>query len=135
MFQPASKNTPDFLKNENLRLILFGGKGGVGKTTMAATTALFLAESSRNHKKILIISTDPAHSLSDSFGIQIGDRITPVQGAETNLFAHELMHPDFSNILKRKTMTSSGSWRNEAPILTRRILQTFLTFPCPAWTK
>ena len=90
MLMLASKHIPDFLKNEKFRLILFGGKGGVGKTTMAATTALSLAESSPNQRKILIISTDPAHSLSDSFGIEIGDRVTLIKGAGNNLFAHEL---------------------------------------------
>ena len=44
--------------------ILYGGKGGVGKTTMAAATGLALAD--RGHET-LVISTDPAHSLSDSF--------------------------------------------------------------------
>jgi len=73
--------TPEFLQNKGLRLIFFGGKGGVGKTTMAATAALSLARS-RAHSKVLVISTDPAHSLSDSFGIDIGDRVTQVQRAE-----------------------------------------------------
>ena len=86
-----TNSIPEFLQNENLRLILFGGKGGVGKTTMAAMTALYLAEISRGRKKILIISTDPAHSLSDSLGIQIGDHVTPLEyGPTSNLFAHEL---------------------------------------------
>ena len=49
--------------------ILFGGKGGVGKTTCAAATALKLAN--QGHKT-LIVSTDPAHSLSDSFETTIG---------------------------------------------------------------
>ena len=75
---PNTHPIPEFLTNENLRLILFGGKGGVGKTTMAAMTALYLARTSQGRKKILIISTDPAHSLSDSLGMPIGDRVTPV---------------------------------------------------------
>jgi arsenite-transporting ATPase len=70
---------PEFLKNKDLRLILFGGKGGVGKTTMAAAAAVQLAQLYLNEKKVLVISTDPAHSLGDSFGIQIGDKVTPIQ--------------------------------------------------------
>ncbi|MCF8084037.1 MAG: ArsA family ATPase [Deltaproteobacteria bacterium] len=72
---------PEFLQNQELRLIIFGGKGGVGKTTMAAASALHLADRYQGGKKILIISTDPAHSLSDSFGVEIGDRVTAIQGA------------------------------------------------------
>ena len=44
--------------------IFIGGKGGVGKTTVSAATGLWCA---RMGKKTLIISTDPAHSLGDSF--------------------------------------------------------------------
>lgn len=46
------------------RFVLFGGKGGVGKTTIAASTAVSVA---RDDNKTLIISTDPAHSISDVF--------------------------------------------------------------------
>ncbi len=53
-----------------MRTILFTGKGGVGKTTLAAATALLCAR--RGHKT-LIISTDAAHSLSDSFEVELGN--------------------------------------------------------------
>jgi arsenite-transporting ATPase len=52
-----------------MRIILFTGKGGVGKTSVAAATALRAAE--LGHKTI-IVSTDSAHSLSDSFDISLG---------------------------------------------------------------
>ncbi len=52
------------LKNTSLQFILFGGKGGVGKTTMAVATALELAK----EKKMLLFTTDPAPSLTDNFG-------------------------------------------------------------------
>lgn len=57
---------PEFLQVEGLRLLLFGGKGGVGKTTCAAAAALYLA---RRHptRSFLLVSTDPAHSLTDCF--------------------------------------------------------------------
>jgi len=77
-----------FLNNENLQFILFGGKGGVGKTTSSAATAVHLAKT-KPDKKILVFSTDPAHSLSDSFDQQIGDKITQVKGFD-NLFAFEM---------------------------------------------
>jgi len=73
-----------FLKPE-LKLILFGGKGGVGKTTCAASTALYLAK----NFKTLLISTDPAHSVADSLGLKIGDEIKEVEGIK-NLSALEI---------------------------------------------
>ena len=52
------------------RIIFVGGKGGVGKTTIAASIALAVADTSR---RCLVVSTDPAHSLGDIFGEPIGD--------------------------------------------------------------
>ena len=73
------------LKKDRLKLILFGGKGGVGKTTCASSTGLYLAE----YFKTLITSADPAHSLSDSLGQEIGDGIKEVRGIK-NLKAFEI---------------------------------------------
>ena len=68
-----------------MRLILFTGKGGVGKTTLAAATALL---SAKKGYKTLVISTDAAHSLSDSFDTQLSNepqKITPrLYGQEIN---------------------------------------------------
>ena len=88
-----------FLKNENLKLLLFSGKGGTGKTTMAAATALYLARSQK--KRILVVSTDPAHSLSDSYDQPIGDQLQPIQGV-SNLQALEMDARKRLEAFKRK---------------------------------
>jgi arsenite-transporting ATPase len=60
------------------RYLFFGGKGGVGKTTAAAATALALLDSCAPGSRVLLFSTDPAHSLSDSLGVEVGDRLAEV---------------------------------------------------------
>jgi arsenite-transporting ATPase len=52
----------------DMRVLLFTGKGGVGKTTLAAATAAHLAATGR---KTLVVSTDPAHSLGDALGVPL----------------------------------------------------------------
>ena len=74
------------LENNDLKLIIFGGKGGVGKTSCAIATALALAEKF----KTLLISTDPAHSVSDCLEQQIGFKVTKVAGT-ANLSAIEVV--------------------------------------------
>jgi len=58
-----------------MRVLLFTGKGGVGKTTIAAATAVRSAEAGR---RTLVMSTDPAHSLGDSFELPIGSDPTEI---------------------------------------------------------
>lgn len=73
-----------------MRVILFTGKGGVGKTSMAAATALRSAELGY---KTIILSTDAAHSLSDSFDTPLGNepqQVVPnLWGQETELYQFE----------------------------------------------
>jgi arsenite-transporting ATPase len=76
--------------------LLFGGKGGVGKTTCAAATALSLAN--QGHKT-LIVSTDPAHSLSDSFETKIGSKEKEISD---NLFAVEINPKEAMAEMKEK---------------------------------
>jgi arsenite-transporting ATPase len=67
-----------------VRVILFTGKGGVGKTSVAAASAVRCA---RAGYRTVIMSTDPAHSLGDSFDIELGNSITQIA---PNLWAHEV---------------------------------------------
>jgi arsenite-transporting ATPase len=67
-----------------VRVILYTGKGGVGKTTVAAATAVRCAELGY---RTLVISTDAAHSLGDSLDVEVGDHPTEVA---PNLWAQEV---------------------------------------------
>lgn len=70
---------------------LLGGKGGVGKTSCAASLAVKFAN---NGHPTLVVSTDPAHSLSDSFAQDLtGGTLVPVEGPLAPLFALEI-NPD-----------------------------------------
>ena len=70
--------------NIGTRILLFTGKGGVGKTTCAAATALRAA---RQGKKTLILSSDPAHSLADALDRDLGPE---AQEVADHLFAQEV---------------------------------------------
>ncbi|MCF8036107.1 MAG: ArsA family ATPase [Desulfobacteraceae bacterium] len=63
---PETGNSKNLLQDRDLQLVLFGGKGGVGKTTCATAAALYMA-GDRPHDSFLLVSTDPAHSLADAF--------------------------------------------------------------------
>lgn len=66
--------------------VLFGGKGGVGKTTLAAAAGL---NSARDGRRTLVVSTDPAHSIGDAYESSVGE--TPTRVTETpDLYALEI---------------------------------------------
>src|SRR5438034_4946379 len=67
-----------------MRVLLFTGKGGVGKTTIAAATAVRAAKAGR---RTMIMSTDPAHSLADSFDVELSSESRQVA---PNLWAEQI---------------------------------------------
>lgn len=82
----------DKLQQSRTFLRLFGGKGGVGKTTCAAATALHLAEQG---ERVLIVSSDPAPSLSDIFEqpvgpdiVRVGENLSAVEINATGAMQH-----------------------------------------------
>jgi arsenite-transporting ATPase len=85
---PPAFWTP-LLAPPGLRLLLFAGKGGVGKSTCAAAAALALADEAPS-RRVLLLSTDPAHSLGDVLAAAVGDEARTVPGAPAALAVREL---------------------------------------------
>lgn len=86
--------------------VFIGGKGGVGKTTVSAATALWFA---RNGKKTLIISTDPAHSLSDSYEKNIGYNPTPIaENLEALEIDPEMAMKEYQGKMKEQQALNPG---------------------------
>jgi len=91
-----------------MRVILFTGKGGVGKTSVAAATALRAAELGY---KTVVLSTDAAHSLSDSFEVPLGNEPRPITpnlwGQETEL--SRTLESQWGNI--QRYLSALLAWR------------------------
>jgi arsenite-transporting ATPase len=83
---PARVDSPIPLPTPDMAMLVFAGKGGVGKTTLACATALRLARAYTG-KRILLFSADPAHSLADCLNMPLGPK--PVQAAP-GLWAMEM---------------------------------------------
>ncbi|KEH30015.1 putative arsenite-transporting ATPase [Medicago truncatula] len=83
----------EMVRDKERRYYMLGGKGGVGKTSCAASLAIKFA----NHgHPTMVVSTDPAHSLSDSFAQDLtGGKLVPVEGVNSPLYALEI-NPDKS---------------------------------------
>ena len=90
----------NLLEDKNLRFIFVGGKGGVGKTT----TSSALASQMAFNRKVLLISTDPAHSLSDAFRMQFSGTPTSVPGI-ANL---DVMEVNPTKVLKQELREWAG---------------------------
>ncbi|KAK0603515.1 hypothetical protein LWI29_005791 [Acer saccharum] len=95
-FQVRSVATPaetvagfdEMVSGSQRKYYMLGGKGGVGKTSCAASLAVKFAN--QGHPTI-VVSTDPAHSLSDSFAQDLtGGELVPVEGVDSPLFALEI---------------------------------------------
>jgi len=125
-----SDNVPSFLKNEKSRLIIFGGKGGTGKTTSSCATAMYLAKKYPG-KRFLVISSDPAHSLADSFDCPINNSsVTPVKEVD-NLFAMEMNSQTLLEKFKKKYKSSIANFSNMSFATDQIDIRDFLNFKLP----
>ena len=87
--QPSAGIADETASFAGASLLFFGGKGGVGKTTVAASVALRLARADPG-RRVLLLSTDPAHSLADVFRADVGDTARAIPGGPKNLVVREL---------------------------------------------
>lgn len=85
----GAPDVPLELCGAGTRLLMFGGKGGVGKTTCAAAASLAIAEADPS-RRVLLMSTDPAHSLSDALTPGVSNRESAVPGAPANFLVREI---------------------------------------------
>jgi len=122
------KKNLSFLE-EDLQLILIGGKGGVGKTTVAAAVALYLTKNKKD-KKILIVSIDPAHSLGDSFNCSIGEEIAPIKGMD-NLWGQELNAPKLGDDFKEEHGNIMKKLAERGTYFDRQDIEKFFSLSLP----
>lgn len=107
------------------KFIFFSGKGGVGKTSMACTTAVHYADEG---KKTLIVTTDPAANLSDVFEQEIGHRVSKIAGID-NLFAMEIDPDAATQEYKEKSLAPMRELFDEELL---KIADEQLSGPCTA---
>ena len=115
-----------FLRNKELKFILFGGKGGSGKTTSAAATALYLEKTTKN--KILVVSTDPAPSLGDSFDVEIGNKITQIKD---NLWAIEFDSKELLEDFRKKNLEMIKTLVERGTYLEKEDMELFENLTAP----
>jgi len=114
------------LREDALKLILFGGKGGVGKTTCATSTGLYLAKDF----KTLLISTDPAHSLSDSLGQSLTSEAKEVKGLK-NLSALEVSAEKALSKFKKEYEDQIKKIMDTSTYLDEEDIDSVFTLPIP----
>ncbi len=112
-------------KSQPTKFYFFSGKGGVGKTTMACATAVHYAGLG---KRTLILTTDPASNLADTFEQTIGPEVVPIQGID-NLWAMELDPDKATADYKERSLAPLRSFLPEESL---KVIEEQLNSPCTA---
>jgi arsenite-transporting ATPase len=107
----------------NPEYIFFSGKGGVGKTSMACTAAVYYAD---NGKKTLIVTTDPASNLADVFEQPIGHHVTPITGVP-NLWAMEIDPDEATREYKERSLAPMRGLFDDEML---KVVEEQLSGPC-----
>ncbi|KAK7279630.1 hypothetical protein RJT34_24685 [Clitoria ternatea] len=103
----AASGFDEMVSGTQRKYYMLGGKGGVGKTSCAASLAVKFAN---NGHPTLVVSTDPAHSLSDSFAQDLtGGMLVPVEGPDFPLFALEINPEKAREEFRNATQKNGGT--------------------------
>jgi arsenite-transporting ATPase len=94
-------------------ILVFGGKGGVGKSSISAATAVLLSDLLPD-KKILVLSFDIAHNLSDLFNCEIGNKMTQITG---NLWAIEPDPDQYAEVYTKNLIEKIKLLMKEMPLI------------------
>jgi len=95
------------------RIVILGGKGGVGKSSISAATAVKLSDLLPD-KKILLISFDMAHNISDLFEVEVGNKLTPLTN---NLWAIEPDANIYAELYTRELLEKMKLLMKEMPLI------------------
>jgi len=117
------------LKWSERSLLIFGGKGGCGKTTSACAVGLYLAQHYPK-KRILVVSSDPAHSVGDSFDCSVGDTVTPIKDLK-NLWALEIKAEEEASVFKRKYDSVMKKIAERGTYFDRQDIENFFSLSIP----